>query len=425
MRRHLTAVSSGESAAGARFRSTFRALRGYNYRLFWVGQFFSLTGNWIQRTGLSWLVLDITGSPFALGMVTMLQFLPISLFALFGGVLADRFPKRQVLIGTQTAVGIQSAVLAVLVTSGSVELWHLYVLSLIQGTFLAVDNPTRQALVMEIVGRDDIANAVALNSGNFNLSRIVGPAVGGVLIATLGMAPCFWANALSYVAPIIGLVMMRPAEFHDVPPPARGSVGVQLAEGIRYVLQSPILFGVLLVIWTFGAFGFNFITIIPLLARYVYETGPEGYGVLSSALGIGSLVAALIVAGRQKASRRLLYGAGGAFAVLLGLVALAPWYALGALLMMVLGFATIAFAASSQTIIQYAAPGQMRGRVMALHTVLNMGMTPLGALTLGGLSENLGVLLALLIVAGLCALGTVASWLYLRYRLGANAPDEA
>jgi MFS family permease len=408
------------AAPRTRLGTTFRALRNYNYRLFWGGQFFSLTGSWIQRTGLAWLVLEMTGSPLALGTVTMLQFLPISLLALFGGVVADRFSKRQVLIVTQILVGAQAIVLAALVSSGSVQLWHLYVLSLIQGTFLAVDNPARSALVMELVGREDLSNAVALNSGNFNLSRIVGPAVGGVLIATVGMAACFWVNAASYVGPLVGLLLMRPAEFHDVPPPARGSVRRQLAEGIGYVLRTPALFGALLLVFTFGAFGFNFISIIPLLARFVYETGPEGYGVLSSCLGLGSLVAALVVAGREQASRRVLFGAAASFAVLLGCVALTPWYALGALLLLVLGFATIAFAANSQTLIQYAAPGQMRGRVMSLHTVLNMGMTPLGALSIGGLSEYLGVRLALGVLCGLCCLGTVATWCYLRYRLGPN-----
>jgi MFS family permease len=404
---------------------TFRALRNYNYRLFWAGQFCSLTGTWIQRTGLAWLVLDLTGSPLALGTVTMLQFLPISLFALFGGVLADRFPKRKVLVGTQTAIALQSAVLALLVSGGHIELWHLYILALVQGVFVAVDNPTRNALVMELVGRDDLANAVALNSGNFNLSRIIGPAAGGVLIAGVSMAACFWVNVGSALVPIAALLLMRPAEFHEVPPPARGPLKRQLLEGLAFALRTPSLFGVLWVIWTFGAFGFNFITMLPLLARYAYGTGPEGYGVLSSCLGLGSLASALLVAGRRQASRRVMLAAGVAFATLLALVALAPWYALGAVLLGVLGLASIAFAATAQTLCQYAAPGQMRGRVMSLHTVLNMGMTPLGAMVVGGLSENLGVRLTMGVLAGLCALGTLVAWLYLRYRLGPRALADA
>jgi MFS family permease len=401
---------------GGRFGPMFRALRNYNYRLFWAGQFVSLTGGWIQRTAMAWLVLDLTGSPIQLGVVTMVQFLPISLFAMFGGVLADRFPKRKVLVITQIGIAVQAVVVAVLVGSGHIELWHLYVLSVIQGVFVAMDNPTRSALVVELVGRDDIGNAVALNSGNFNLSRIIGPAAGGVLIATVGMAACFWVNAVSYLPPILGLLLMRSAEFHDVPPPARGPLRQQLSEGIRYALRTPVLFGTLLLIWTLGAYGFNFITVLPLLARYVYGTGPEGYGVVSSFLGVGSLAAALVVAAHGTTSVGLLLRAAAAFSLLLAAVALIPVYAVGAVLLLILGVASIGFSATAQTLCQYAAPGQMRGRVMSLHTMLGMGMTPVGALTMGALSETLGVTMAILIASSLCGLGTFATWWYLRHR---------
>jgi MFS family permease len=410
------ALSAQGPALGTRLGSTFRALRNYNYRLFWGGQFVALTGSWIQRTAMAWLVLDLTGSPLALGVVTMLQFLPISLFAMFGGVLADRFPKRKVLVLTQLGIAAQAMVLAALVGSGHIELWHLYVLSIIQGIFVAVDNPTRSALVVELVGRDDLGNAVALNSGNFNLTRIIGPATGGVLIASVGTAACFWVNAFCYLPTIVGLMLMRAAEFHDVPPPARGPLRRQLGEGIRYALRTPVLFGALFLVWTLGAYGFNFITVLPLLARYAYGTGPEGYGVVSSFLGVGSLVAALVVAAHGQASVHVLLRAAAAFSLLLAAVAITPWYAVGALLLLVLGLASISFSATAQTLVQYAAPGQMRGRVMSLHTMLGMGMTPLGALTMGALSESVGVRLAIVTVASLCALGTAATWWYLRHR---------
>jgi MFS family permease len=370
---------------------------------------------------MAWLVLDLTGSPLALGTVTMLQFLPISLLALFGGVLADRLPKRRVLVFTQIGICTDTVILAALVSSGHIQLWHLYLLAVVQGLFQAVDAPTRQALVMELVGRDDLANAVALNSGNFNLSRILGPALGGVLIASIGTAACFWLNGFSYLAVITALALMRPAEFHAVPSPARGRVLRQLGEGIAYTVRTPALAGVFLVVWTFGAFGFNFITILPLLARYAYETGPEGYGVLSSFLGVGSLIAALIVAGRQHATRRLLLSAAGTFAVLIALLGANPWYVVGAPLLLAMGVASIAFSATSQTLVQYAAPGQLRGRVMGVYTVLAMGMTPIGALVLGGLSEVAGIRLALGVVSALCGLGTLGSWLYLRRHMGHQA----
>jgi MFS family permease len=400
-------------------------LHNRNYRLFWTGQLVSLTGGWMQRTAMAWLVIQITDSPLALGTVTFLQFLPMLLFALVGGVLADRFPKRQLLLGTQVGIAVQAMALAILVGTGAVQLWHLYVFAVIQGLFNAVDNPTRNAFAMELVGPDDLANAVALNSGNFNISRIIGPAAGGFLIATVGTAVCFWLNAFSYFPVIAALLMMRPAEFHAIPAPARGSVARQLVEGLGYVVRTPAVFGIFVVIWALGAFGFNFITFLPLLARYVFDTGPEGYGLLSSCLGFGSLLAVLVVAGRGRASRQMMLRAAAGFTVLLGLVALAPWYLLGALLLIILGGTSIAFSATAQTLLQLAAPGQLRGRVMSLYTVLFAGMTPLGAITVGGLSETFGVRVALLTVTVLCGLGVLASWLYLRSRLGAAALAES
>jgi MFS family permease len=414
-------LGSSTSGLTARVGSTFRALRNYNYRLFWGGQFVSLTGDWIQRAGMSWLVLDLTGSPLQLGTVTMLQFLPISLFAIFGGVLADRLPKRRVLVLTQLGICTDTIILAALVSTGTIQLWQLYILAVFQGLFQAVDAPTRQAFVMELVGRDDLANAVALNSCNFNLSRILGPAVGGVLIASVGTAICFWLNAASYLPVIAALALMRPAAFHAVPPPIRGRVLRQLGEGLVYAARTPAVFGVLLVVATFGAFGFNFITILPLLARYAYDAGPQGYGVLSSFLGIGSLTAALVVAGRQRATRGFMLMAGLIFATLLVLLGANPWYGVGAVLLLLMGMASIAFSATNQTLVQYAAPGQLRGRVMGVYTVLAMGMTPIGALTLGGLSELAGIRVALGAVGALCALGTLTAWLYLRHRLGRAA----
>jgi MFS family permease len=406
----------------------FRSLRNRNYRLYWSGQLVSMTGSWMQRTAMAWLVLDVTASPLAVGTLTMLQFLPILLFSLVGGVLADRLPKRRVLLATQIGTALQAVALAVLVSMGDVDQWHLYGLALVQGLFQAIDNPTRAAFSMELVGREDLANAVALNSANFNVSRIVGPALAGVLLASVGTAVCFWLNALSYAPIILSLLALRPAEFHAVPEPARGSMGGQLAEGLRYALRTPFVFGVLLVVWSLGAFGFNFMTIIPLLARFVFDAGPEAFGFLSSFLGAGSLCGVLLVAQRANATRGWLFGGAAAFSVLLALVALSPWLTLSAALLFVLGFAGLTFSANAQTLLQYAAPGQLRGRVMSLYTVLFAGMTPLGAIVVGGLSEVYSVQAALLIVASLCALGTLASWLYLRRpaaRAEASVPASA
>jgi len=426
------AVAAGTVAAvpttrdtRTRLATTFRALRNRNYRLFWSGQLVSLSGGWMQRTAMAWLVIQITDSPLALGTMTMLQFLPMLLFALVGGVLADRFPKRRVLLATQIGIAIQATVLAVLVGTGAVELWQLYAFAVLQGLFNAVDNPTRNAFAMELVGPDDLANAVALNSGNFNLSRIIGPALGGFLIAAVSTAACFWLNAFSYLPVIVALIRMRAAEFYDVPAPSRGSVARQLAEGLGYVVRTPNVFGLFIVIWALGAFGFNFLTFLPLLARYVYDAGAQGYGLLSSCLGFGSLLAVLVVASRERVTRRGMLCAAACFTVGLALIAVTPWYPVAAALLVVQGILSIAFSATAQTILQYAAPGQLRGRVMSLYTVLFAGMTPLGAIVIGGLSETFSVEAALLVAAALCGLGTLAAWLYLRYRLGPQALAEA
>jgi MFS family permease len=412
-------------SGGGRLVAPFRALGQRNYGLFWSGQLVALTGAWMQRTAVAWVVLQLTDSALALGIVTMLQFLPLLLFALVGGVLADRLPKRQVLLVTQLGIAAQAVLLAVLVTSGAIQLWHLYLLSAALGVLHAVDNPTRGALTMELVGPNDQANAIALNSGNFNLARMLGPAAAGLLIATTGANLCFWLSALGCVLMIGSLLLMRAGEFHDVPAPARGSVGGQLVEGVAYAMRTPAVFGMLLVVATIGAFGFNFLTILPLLARYVFDAGPEAYGLLSAALGLGSLGAALAVATRQHASRRLALVAAVALAVLHGLIALSPWYVPTALLLIGLGAASIAFSATAQVLIQSAAPPELRGRMMGLYTVLFAGMTPLGAIVVGGLSESFSVQTALAVVAGLCMFGTLAGGLYLFRRLGPPAVAAA
>lgn len=412
------------AARRPRLQTTFRALRNRNYRLYWSGQLISLTGSWMQRTAVAWLVLQLTDSPLALGTLTMLQFLPMLLFALVGGVLADRWPKRRVLLATQLGTAAQAAALALLVGSSRVELWHLYALSLVQGLFQAVDNPTRAAFAAELVGPEDLANAIALNSSNFNASRILGPALAGVLLGTVGTTVCFWANALSYVPIVWGLLAMRPAELRPAPL-ARGAVHRQLLEGLGYAVRTPAVFGVLLAVWALGTFGFNFLTVIPLLARFVFDVGPEGYGLLSSCLGAGSLCGALLAAARQRATRDWLLGGAAVFTVLLGTLAWSPWYGLSAALLFALGGAGITFSATAQTLLQYRAPGHLRGRVMSLYAVLFAGMTPLGALVVGGLSEHYSVRAALLLSAALCGLGTVATWLYLRVRDAGSSMGQA
>lgn len=395
-----------------RFKQGFRALQVRNYRLFWIGQLISLTGSWMQTTAQAWLVLQLTGSAFALGLVTTLQFLPIMLLSLFGGVITDRFAKQRVILVTQIAALAQAAIFGTLVATGAIQLWHVYVLAAIQGTVNAIDNPARQAFVPELAGRDYLVNAVALNSMLFNGARIVGPALAGLVIARFGIAPTLYVNALSFVAVIVVLLMMNPREFAASPPRGDGAVSERLLEGLRYVWQTPSVLLIMIVVASIGTFGYNFSVVLPLLAGFVLKTSAAGFGGLSAFLGIGSLLAAITTAyTKQITPRRLLLGS-AAFSVLLGAVAFSTNFALSAVLLVALGFAGITFATTANSLLQLTVPDELRGRVMSLYILLFAGSTPIGGFLIGTLSDIIGVSWTLFVCALLCGLGVGGAMLY-------------
>ena len=390
----------------------FRALQVRNYRLFWFGQLISLTGSWMQTTAQAWLVLQLTQSPFALGMVTTLQFLPIMLLSLVGGVITDRLPKRRLILITQITALIQAAIFGALVASGAIQLWHVYLLAALQGTVNAIDNPARQAFVPELAGRKYLINAVALNSMLFNGARIVGPALAGLVIAKIGIAPTLFLNALSFVAVIAGLLMMRPSEFSAIPQHSPAPIGQRLVEGLRYVWQTPRVLLIMLVVAAIGTFGYNFSVVLPLLAGFVLHTDAAGFGLISAFLGIGSLLAAVTTAyTKQITLRRLLLGA-GAFSVLLGTVALSTNFVLSLALLVALGFAGITFATTANSLLQLTVPDELRGRVMSLYILLFAGSTPIGGFLIGTLSNVIGVSWTLFVCALLCALGVGGAMIY-------------
>jgi MFS family permease len=288
---------------------TFRSLQNRNYRLFFAGQLVSLVGTAMQVVAQSWLVLTLTNSGVALGVTAALQFVPMLVLGIWGGVVADRFDKRRVLIATQVAAGLLALVLWLLVVTGAVALWMVYVLAFLLGLVTVVDLPTRHAFVIEMVGDDEVPNAVGLNSAVFNTGRLVGPAVAGVLIAGVGVASCFLINAISYVPVIAGLVAMRSEELFREAPVAAGPGPVRA--GLRYVWSTPQLRSTILLVAVIGAFGLNFVVILPLLARFTLGGGPRLYGALSSAMALGSVVGALVIAGRGRPTRRLLLGGAG------------------------------------------------------------------------------------------------------------------
>jgi len=399
--------------AASTLAGTFRSLRNYNYRLFFFGQMISLTGTWMQTIGQAWLVLDLTHSPLALGTVTMLQFLPVSLLVLFGGVIADKVPKRRLLVLTQTAAMTQALVLAFLTWSGLIALWQIYVLAAMLGLTNALDNPTRQAFVAEMVGRDDIMNAVALNSSLFNSARLIGPALGGVIIAVVGVATAFFMNGVSFIAVIIGLLLMKPGLLYPAPRGGEGRLLGQLAEGLRYSLRTPSILLILILMAAIGTFGYNFTVVLPLLARNVLHVGSIGFGAMTSAMGVGSLVAALALATLRKTSQRTLFIGATAFAILLAAVAASHWYALTLVLLVALGVASISFTATANTSLQISAPDHLRGRVMSLYMLLFAGTTPIGAQLTGIMAEHIGVRPTVGIEAAICAVGIAAALAYL------------
>ncbi len=405
-----------------RFSQGFRALKNRNFRLFLTGQLISVTGTWMQTTAQAWLVLQITGSPLKLGLVTTLQFLPVTLLALFGGVLADRLWKRRALVFTQSAALIQAFVFGILVAAGVIQLWHIYLLAISQGIITAIDNPVRQAFVVEMVGREDIPNAIALNSMVFNICRIIGPSIAGVIIDQIDIAPTLLLNAASFIPVIIALLQMDASALHVIPPSNEGSAARRLQEGLSYSWHTPIILSILIVVAGIGTFGYNFSITLPLLAKFVLHTSAAGFGSLGSFLGAGSLAAALVTAYLAEISMRRLFVGAGAFSILFGGLALSHFFALSALLLVFLGFAGITFATASNTLLQLNSPDALRGRILSVYVLLFQGSTPVGGFLIGALSDTLGVQAALLICAILCMIGVTVAWLYYhRFHAGLSA----
>jgi MFS family permease len=369
--------------------ATFRSLRVRNFRLFIVGLMVSASGTWMQGVAAPWLVLQLTGSGVALGIDTALQFLPILLIGAWGGVIADRFDNRRVLVWTQIAFAIPALALWILDATGVVQVWMVYALSFLSGLATAIDMPTRQSFYLEMVGPDDLTNAMSLTTATFTGMRMVGPVLAGLLIPFLGTAPIFLINGISYLAVVFALLAMRPSELHARPrtPRAPG----QIREGIRYVWETPELRLPMLTMASVFLFAFNFTVLIPLLAVRELGGGAGTFGVLLGVFGIGSLAGALFMAARatRPNPRRLCI-----LAVVLGVVtfalAFAPNLAVAAVIIAPLGFAGIAFAITGNSTLQLTSAPDRRGRVMALYTVIFLGSTPIGAPLAGWIGQHIG-----------------------------------
>ncbi|MGH3483274.1 MAG: MFS transporter [Nocardioidaceae bacterium] len=390
---------------------TFRALRVRNYRIYAAGAVVSNVGTWMQRVAQDWLVLQLTAnSGTALGITTGLQFLPMLVLSPLAGVVADRFPKRKVLVATQLMMVIPAAMLGILAVTGLAEAWHVYVLAFLFGTGTAFDAPARQSFVVEMVGTDDLANAVGLNSASFNTARIIGPAAAGGLIAVLGsgVSATGWAiliNAASYLAVIWSLRQMDPRSLHPSKQAERGRGAVR--EGIRYVRSRPDLLLLLATVFFVGTFGMNFQMTTALMATEVFDKGAGAYGLLGSMMAVGSLAGALLAARRSRPRLRIVIVAAIVFAVAEVFLGLMPSYWTFALFLPVVGLFALTMITTANATIQLTVLPEMRGRVAALYMMIFMGGTPAGAPLIGWMGEVLGAR-STLVGGGLITLAGIA-----------------
>ncbi len=377
------------------------ALRHRNFRLFWTGQLVSLTGTWMQGVAQSWLVLSLTDSPMWLGLVNAASTLPILLFTLLGGVVADAFDKRKTLVVAQSLLMVQAVALAYLTLSHRVQVWEIMVLAAMIGTVSAFEIPTRQAFAVELVGKDDLQNAISINSMVFNITRILGPSVGGVVIAAFGAGGCFALNAVSFVAVLIALTRMRG----PFPPPPRTPTPAweQMREGLAYIRREPRMRGLVLHVAAVSVFGMPYVTLMPIIARDVLHGGPRMLGLLQASAGVGSLLAALWIASRGtgrprfESRSRVVWLGSAAVSVLLAVLSRSHAAWLSSLTLALIGAAVVSAVVNTNTLLQTLVPDELRGRVMSVHVTSFIGFAPLSAMLAGSLARLVGAPDALLI----------------------------
>ncbi len=404
---------------------TLSSFRNRNFRLYWTGQLVSLVGTLMQIVGQSWLVLELTHSPIALGIVGALQTTPILLTVLFAGVVVDRLPKHRVLLVTQTLLLVQASVLAYLTISGLVQLWHVYVLAAVLGLLNAFDNPTRQSFVGDIVDRSDMINAVGLASAQFNAGKLIGPAIGGLVIARWGTGGCFLVNAISFLAVLISLLLMRPGEFPNNPvrPATRVSILAGLIEGMRYFFSKPDLATSIILLCGLGPFIYSTSQIIPLIAQDAVHVEATEFGLMVSAVGLGSLLSALVIATQGKSSIRLVLMAATAFCVFWFAMAFAPTYAVSLIMLMLVGFSLQWFGTLVNSLLQIQSLDALRGRAMSVFALLTNGSQPLSALFMGFMTAWAGIRVTIAAEALVSALAVVLAILYRRRSAAPVAPE--
>ncbi len=376
--------------ATTRLPTVLRALTHRNFQLFFGGQLLSLTGTWMQNVAQAWLVYKMTGSSLMLGTVGFASNIPVFLLAPIGGAVADRHNRHHIVVATQTAAMLLAFVLAALTLGGRVQVWHVVVLAALLGTVNAFDIPARQSFFVEIVGKEDLLNAIALNSSMFNAARVAGPAVAGILVASIGEGWCFLVNGISYLAVIAGLLIMRLEPSRRFR--ARSSALTELLEGVRFVRSAAPVRDLLIMLGVVSLLGTPYSVLMPIFADGIFHSGPRGLGMLMGATGIGAVLGALTVAARTsvKGLAAMNGRASAGFGACLALFALSHWFWFSLLMLIPAGFALMTQMACTNTLIQTMVPDHLRGRVMALYSVMFMGMAPFGAFLAGALAEKIG-----------------------------------
>jgi MFS family permease len=404
-------------------RETFAALRHRNFRLFFFGQLISLTGTWMQNTAQSWLVYQLTHSKLLLGIVAAVSSAPMLLFSIWGGSLADRHPKRRILLFTQSAMMVLAFALAALVWGGWVRPWHILVLAALGGVAMAFDMPARQAFMVEMTSREDLMNALSLNSSIVNGARVVGPGMAGFLMAQTGMAACFFLNGLSFLAVMGGLLLMRLPRF--IAPARPQSTWQHAREGLAYVLTHRRVRTLLILFAIVGVFGWSYSVVLPAFASELLGVGEKQYGALLSANGIGAVLGALAVAsfGTRVRPRLLIFGGLGVFSLMLLLLSVTRSYYLALVFLAIAGWGMLLYFSTTNTLIQTSVPDAMRGRVMGIWALVFGGMMPVGGLEAGAASHWWGVPWTVATGAMVCGAAALITWLNVRRRPSAAQPS--
>jgi MFS family permease len=393
-----------------RIPATLRALQYRNFQLFFSGQLISLIGTWMQNLAQAWLVYRLTGSMVLLGAVGFCSQIPIFFLAPLGGIVADQYSRQRVVIATQTSAMLLALALAALTLSGTVRIWHIFVLSALLGAVNAFDIPARQSFIVEMVGKADLMNAIALNSSMFNASRVLGPAIAGILVAVIGEGWCFFANGISYIAVIVGLALMRVAPRPAAP--QSGSPVANIVEGFRFVIRHPAIHALLILLGVASVTGMPFTVLMPVFADRILHGGPKALGWLTGSAGVGALAAALLLASRQTLKGLSVWIAAAATALGAGLVlfALSRTFWVSAALLVGVGFAMMLQMGSSNTLIQSMVPDHLRGRVMSVYSMMFTGMAPFGALLAGLVADRFGAPATVAMGGAICLAAAGIFW---------------